>query len=101
MSQQIINIPVNWDDDAFSRVLEKGVIEEIKKDLYKKMLDELGLNRYYGHSSLFEDIVRECMRELIEEYKDEIIKEVTSKCYRSITSSKDFREAKKALNGVK
>lgn len=100
MSQQIINIPVNWDDEAFNRVLEKAVIEEIRNDIKSQALDKLGLTRY-GHSSLFEDIVRECMRELVEEYKDKIIKEVTSKCYRSIVSSKDFREAKKDLIDVK
>ena len=29
MSQQIINIPINWDDGAIKRCIEKGVVEEI------------------------------------------------------------------------
>ena len=33
MSQQIINIPVNWDDEIFTRVIEKGVVEEVKNEL--------------------------------------------------------------------
>ena len=50
MSQQIINIPVNWDDELFTRVVEKGVVEEVKNKISEKSLDRLGLNRSYGYS---------------------------------------------------
>ena len=30
MSQQIINIPINWDDDAINICIEKGIVEEIR-----------------------------------------------------------------------
>ena len=42
MSQQIINIPINWDDDAIKMCVEKGVIEEVKKDILKQALHKLG-----------------------------------------------------------
>lgn len=32
MSQQIINIPINWDDDAIKTCIEKGVIEEERNE---------------------------------------------------------------------
>ena len=99
MSQQIINIPVNWDDDLFNNVINKAVINEVKNKIEKEALDRLGLNRNYGYNSLFEDVVKDCMRELIKEYKDEIISEIISRGHRSLINSKEFKEAKQTLKG--
>lgn len=99
MSQQIINIPVNWDDDLFNNVINKAVINEVKTKMEKEAMNRLGLDRTYGYNSLFEDIVKECMRELLNENKDEIIKNVSDRAYRSLIQSKDFKEAKKEVKG--
>ena len=97
MSQQIINIPVNWDDELFTRVIEKGIVEEVKNEISKKSLEKLGLNKYYGYSDMFERIVKECMKEIIDENKDEIIEEIIKRGYKSLVTSKAYQKAKDDL----
>lgn len=97
MSQQIINIPINWDDDAINRCIEKGIVEEIKNDISKKILKKLGLNSPYGRTDHFDAIVKECVKELIAENKDYIIEEIISRCCRSLKSTKSYKEAKNNL----
>ena len=95
MSQQIINIPVNWDDELFTRVVEKGVVEEVKNKISEKSLDILGINRSYGYgySDMFERLVRECIKEVIDENKDEIIEEIIKRGHKSLISSKAYKQA--------
>ena len=93
MSQQIINIPVNWDDELFTRVVEKGVVEEVKNKISEKSLEILGINRSYGYSDMFERMVRECIKEVIYENKDEIIEEIIKRGYKSLISSKAYKKA--------
>ena len=97
MSQQIINIPVNWDDELFTRVIEKGIIEEVKNEISKKSLEKLGIDGYYGYSDMFERIVKECVKEVINENKDEIIEEIIKRGYKSLISSKAYKQAKDDL----
>ena len=97
MSQQIINIPVNWDDEIFTRVIEKGVVEEVKNEISKKSLEKLGIDKYYGYSDMFERIVKECMKEVIDENKNEIIEEIIKRGYKSLVTSKAYRQAKDDL----
>ena len=93
MSQQIINIPVNWDDELFTRVVEKGVVEEVKNKISEKSLEILGINRSYGYSDMFERMVKECIKEVINENKDEIIEEVIKRGHKSLISSKAYKQA--------
>ena len=97
MSQQIINIPVNWDDEIFTRVIEKGVVEEVKNEISKKSLEKLGIDKYYGYSDIFERIVKECMKEVIDENKNEIVEEIINRGYKSLVTSKAYRQAKDDL----
>ena len=97
MSQQIINIPVNWDDELFTRVIEKGIVEEVKNEISKKSLEKLGIDTYYGYSDMFERIVKECMKEVIDENKNEIIEEIIKRGYKSLVTSKAYRQAKDDL----
>ena len=97
MSQQIINIPVNWDDELFTRVIEKGIVEEVKNEISKKSLEKLGIDKYYGYSDMFERIVKECMKEVIDENKNEIIEEIIKRGYKSLVTSKAYRQAKDDL----
>ena len=97
MSQQIINIPINWDDDAIKRCIEKGVIEEVKNEIKVKALDVLGFGRYGGYSSVFESVIKECFKEVVEDKKDYIIEEIIRRCTKSIKSSKVYQEAKDGL----
>jgi uncharacterized membrane-anchored protein YjiN (DUF445 family) len=99
MGQQIINIPMVWDDDLFKKALEKGVIENVKDQMIEQSMKRLGIRDRYGYSELFEKIVRDCMREVINDNKDKIIEEVISRGVRSLTSSKEYKEAKKKLGG--
>ena len=93
MSQQIINIPVNWDDELFTRVIEKGDVEEVKNKISEKSLEILGINRSYGYSDMFERMVRECIKEVIDENKDEIIEEIIKRGHKSLISSKAYKQA--------
>lgn len=93
MSQQIINIPVNWDDELFTRVVEKGVVEEVKNKISEKSLEILGINRSYGYSDMFERIVRECIKEVMDENKDEIIEEIIKRGHKSLISSKAYKQS--------
>ena len=97
MSQQIINIPVNWDDEIFTRVIEKGVVEEVKNEISKKSLEKLGIDTYYGYSDMFERIVKECVKEVIDENKDVIVEEIIKRGYKSLVTSKAYRQAKDDL----
>ena len=97
MSQQIINIPINWDDDAINRCIDKGVVEEVKNDISKKSLKKLGLDSPYGRTDHFDDIVKDCVKELIAENKEYIIEEIISRCCRSLKSTKSYQEAKNNL----
>ena len=97
MSQQIINIPVNWDDEIFTRVIEKGVVEAVKNEISKKSLEKLGIDTYYGYSDMFERIVKECVKEVIDENKDEIVEEIIKRGYKSLITSKAYRQAKDDL----
>ena len=97
MSQQIINIPVNWDDELFTRVVEKGVVDEVKNKISEKSLEILGINRSYGYSDMFERMVRECIKEVIDENKDEIVEEIIKRGHKSLISSKTFKQAKDDL----
>ena len=97
MSQQIINIPVNWDDELFTRVIEKGIVEEVKNEISKKSLEKLGIDGYYGYSDMFERIVKECVKEVIDENKDEIIEDIIKRGYKSLVTSKAYRQAKDDL----
>ena len=97
MSQQIINIPVNWDDELFTRVIEKGVVEEVKNEISKKSLEKLGIDGYYGYSDMFERVVKECVKECVKEVmdenKDEIIEEIIKRGHKSLISSKAYKQA--------
>lgn len=93
MSQQIINIPVNWDDELFTKVVEKGVINEVKNRISDKSLEILGINGYYGYSDIFERTVRECIKEVMDENKDEIIEEIIKRGHKSLISSKAYKQA--------
>lgn len=93
MSQQIINIPVNWDDELFTRVIEKGVVEEVKNEISKKSLEKLGIDGYYGYSDMFERVVKECVKEVMDENKDEIIEEIIKRGHKSLISSKAYKQA--------
>lgn len=93
MSQQIINIPVNWDDELFTKVIEKGVINEVKNRISDKSLEILGINGYYGYSDMFERTVRECIKEILDENKDEIIEEIIKRGHKSLISSKAYKQA--------
>ena len=93
MSQQIINIPVNWDDELFTKVIEKGVINEVKNRISDKSLEILGINGYYGYSDMFERMVRECIKEILDENKDEIIEEIIKRGHKSLISSKAYKQA--------
>ena len=93
MSQQIINIPVNWDDELFTRVIEKGVVEEVKNEISKKSLEKLGIYGYYGYSDMFERVVKECVKEVMDENKDEIIEEIIKRGHKSLISSKAYKQA--------
>lgn len=93
MSQQIINIPVNWDDELFTKVIEKGVINEVKNRISDKSLEILGINGYYGYSDMFERIVRECIKEILDENKDKIIEEIIKRGHKSLISSKAYKQA--------
>ena len=97
MSQQIINIPVNWDDELFTRVIEKGIVEEVKNKISKRSLEIMGINSNYGYSDMFERIVKECVKEVINENKDEIIEEIIKRGYKSLVTSKAYRQAKDDL----
>ena len=97
MSQQIINIPVNWDDELFTKVIEKGVINEVKNRISDKSLEILGINGYYGYSDMFERVVRECIKEVMDENKDEIIEEIIKRGHKSLISSKAYKQAKDNL----
>ena len=97
MSQQIINIPVNWDDEIFTRVIEKGVVEEVKNKISKRSLEIMGINSNYGYSDMFERVVRECIKEVMDENKDEIIEEIIRRGYKSLISSKAYKQAKDNL----
>ena len=97
MSQQIINIPVNWDDELFTRVIEKGIVEEVKNEISKKSLEKLGFDTYYGYSDMFERIVKECVKEIIDENKDKIIEEIIKRGYKSLVTSKAYQKAKNDL----
>lgn len=96
MSQQIINIPINWDDDAIKKCIEQGVIAEVKNEVKSKAFDSLGIGRY-GYSSYFEGIVKDCVKEVVVENKDYILEEVIARVTRSINSTKDGRATKKKL----
>ena len=96
MSQQIINIPINWDDDAIKMCIEQGVIAEVKNEIKKQAFDNLGIGNYY-HSHHFDGIVKECVKEVVVENKEYILEEVIARVTRSINSSKDGREIKKKL----
>ena len=93
MSQQIINIPVNWDDELFTRVIEKGVVEEVKNEISKKSLEKLGIDGYYGYSDMFERVVKECVKEILDENKDKIIEEIIKRGHKSLISSKAYKQA--------
>ena len=93
MSQQIINIPVNWDDELFTKIIEKGVINEVKNRISDKSLEILGINGYYGYSDMFERTVRECIKEILDENKDEIIEEIIKRGHKSLISSKAYKQA--------
>ena len=93
MSQQIINIPVNWDDELFTKIIEKGVINEVKNRISDKSLEILGINGYYGYSDMFERMVRECIKEVMDENKDKIIEEIIKRGHKSLISSKAYKQA--------
>ena len=93
MSQQIINIPVNWDDELFTRVIEKGVVEEVKNEISKNSLEKLGIDGYYGYSDMFEKVVKECVKEILDKNKDKIIEEIIKRGHKSLISSKAYKQA--------
>ena len=97
MSQQIINIPVNWDDDLFNKVIEKGVVNEVKDQITKKSLEKLGLKSHYGTSNLFDRVLKECIKEMLDENKDVIIEEIIKRSHKSLISSKGYKQAKEDL----
>lgn len=93
MSQQIINIPINWDDDAITRAVETGVIKEVKEEVEARALKRLGLSDRWGSTTnLFDDTIKECFKELIEENKDFILDEICKRATQSLIRSKAFKE---------
>lgn len=99
MGQQIINIPVNWDDEAIERTIDNGVIREIKDKIEKRTLEKLGIeDRYGGHTEFFSDIVSGAVKEVVADNKDYILEEIINRSHRSLVNGKAFKEAKNKLN---
>lgn len=99
MGQQIINIPINWDDELIERMIDNGVIREIKDKIEKRTLEKLGIeNRYSRHTEFFSDIVSEAVKEVVADNKDYILEEIVNRSHKSLINSKAFREARNNLN---
>lgn len=98
MGQQIISIPINWDDEVIERVIDNGVIREIKDKIEKRTLEKLGIeDRYSRHTELFSDIVSRAVKEVMADNKDYILEEIINRGHRSLINSKAFKEAKESL----
>ena len=97
MGQNIINIPVVWDDELITKMIEKGAVEEVRQKIVKKANDALGFDNYWGSSRQLEDIMKECAREVVQENKDKIIEEVIRRGHKSLINSKEFKQAKKDM----
>lgn len=104
MGQNIINIPVVWDDELITKMIEKGAIEEVRQTIVRRAEKELGFDTYWGGSRQLEDLMKECAREVVQENKDKILEEVIRRGHKSLIGSKEFKQAKKDMeawmNGV-
>lgn len=94
MTQQIINIPINWDDKRITELIETGVSNEIKNACMKRLGVE---SRYSNMSWELEEIIKSAVKEILQDNKDYIIEQVINKCYKSMVSTKAYKEAKAKL----
>lgn len=86
--EHILQFGVNIDDDAIRKTVEAKVTTEIKSEIKRSVRNKL-INTWGDFTPNMRDIIRE----VVEEYKDEIISRASEDVANSMKRSKKYKEA--------
>lgn len=104
MSQHIVNVAFDFDDDKVRKILEESaynaVIKDIKKDIMEAVID----NTYKKGESFFKEklryMVQDSIDSVLEDYKPEIINAAAEKLAEKFSRTKAFKDKmKEAMEG--
>lgn len=86
--EHILQFGINIDDDAIRKVVENKVSNELKAEFKQSIKDKL-FNKRGDFTLLAKDVIKE----LLEEYKEEIISRASEEVANSMKRSKKYKEA--------
>lgn len=91
--EHILQFGISIDDDAIKKRIEQAAVDKAAKDLKQSVMDKLfNYNRKWNDSYFTEEAER-LIKDVMNEYKDEIISQSVNMVVDAIKHSKKYREA--------
>lgn len=95
--QHIVNVAFDFDDERVKKILEETTVDKIQKEIKQAILDEI-FEKQWGNKHAvpdrdpFREWVRQYIKDLIAEYKDDICKHTAKELVEKFSKSNSFRE---------
>ena len=88
--QHIVQIAFDFDDNKIRESIERNIENQIISDI-KKQIEKEYFEYRYGPNSI-DQIVRDIVKDLIEQHEQEIIKSVKDNMSKRLSMKKGFKE---------
>lgn len=97
--EHIIHVAFNFDDDAVKKRLEETVERDVKNDIKQDIVDQIFEKQGWGRNAHsdpktcpLDDWIRDYIREIISEYKEDICRAAAHEIVESMSKSKKWKE---------
>ena len=90
--EHILQFGISIDDDAIKNRIEKAAVNKMAEDLKQSVMDKL-FNRRGWSDDYFTEEAERLIKDIMNEYKDEIISQSVNMVVDAIKHSKKYREA--------
>ncbi len=97
--QHVVNVAFDFDDDRVKKILEDTTVEKVQKDIKQAIIDEVFEKSDWGrgsHANPENDPlsawVTRYIKELIGEYKEDIIKQAGKEIAQSMMKSSKWKQ---------
>lgn len=90
--EHILQFGISIDDDAIKNRIEEVAVNKMAEDLKRSIMDKLFNNGRYSGSG-FTEAAEQLIKDVMNEYKDEIISRSVNMVVDTIKHSKKYREA--------
>ena len=101
MSQHVVNIAFDFDDDKVRKILEDSAEQQVIADIKSDIYNQLGKKRYgygnYTKEEILNNLASKGIDSFLEDYKDEILNLAATKLADRLIRTKAVREMTKEV----